>query len=55
MKNLVTTLASSFLVGSSLFLQVMRTTIKSRMGSKFCKIEPGTKELSAIERLAKSP
>ena len=27
---------------SSLFLQVTRTTIKSRMGSKFGKIRPGT-------------
>ena len=32
-ENLVTTLAPPFLIGSSLFLQVTRTTIKSRMGS----------------------
>ena len=37
-KNLVTTLASSFLIGSSLSLQVTRTTLKYRMGSKFSKI-----------------
>ena len=36
----MTTLATSFLIGSSLFLQVTRTTIKSRMGSKFGKIRP---------------
>ena len=29
----MTTLATSFLIGSSLFLQVTRTTIISRMGS----------------------
>ena len=50
-----TTLASSFLVGSFLFLQVTRTTIKSRMGSEFGKIGPGTEELAAPERLKKSP
>ena len=50
----MTTLATSFLIGSSLFLQVMRTTIKSRMGLKFGKIRPGTYELAALERLEKS-
>ena len=54
-ENLVTTLAPSFLIGSSLFLQVMRTTIKSGMGSKFGKIGLGTYELPALERLEKSP
>ena len=34
----MTTLAPSFLICSSLFLQVTRTTIKSRMGSKFGRI-----------------
>ena len=47
----MTTLATSFLIGSSLFLQVTRTTIKSWMGSKFGKIRPGTYELAALERL----
>ena len=47
----MTTLAPSFLIGSSLFLKVMRTTIKSRMGSKFGRIRPGTYELAALERL----
>ena len=51
----MTTLAPSFLIGSSLFLQVTRTTIKSRMGSKVGKIGPGTNELAALERLEKSP
>ena len=45
----------SFLICSSLFLQVTRTTIKSQMGSKFGKIRPGTYELAALERLEKSP
>ena len=49
----MTTLAASFLIGSSLFLQVMRTTIKSQMGSKFGKIRPGTVELAVLESLEK--
>ena len=55
MNNVVTTLAPSFLIGSSLFLQVTRTTIKSWMGFKLGKILPGTYELAALERLEKSP
>ena len=51
----MTSLATSFLIGSSLFLQVTRTTIKSQMGSKFGKIGPGTYELAALELLEKSP
>ena len=51
----MTTLATSFFIGSSLFLQVTRTIIKSRMGSNFGKIGPGTYELAALERLEKSP
>ena len=51
----MTTLAPSFLLGSSLVLHVTRTTIKSRMSSKFGKIRPGTEELTALERLKKSP
>ena len=45
----MTTLAPSFLIGSSLFLQVKRTTIKSRMGLKLGKIGTGTYELAALE------
>ena len=51
----MTTLAPSFLICSSLFLQVTRTTIKSRMGSKFGRIRQGTYEFPALERLEKSP
>ena len=51
----MTTLAPSFLIGSSLFLQVTRTTIKSQMIFKFGKIGPGTNELAALERLENPP
>ena len=53
--NVVTTLVPSFLIGSSSFLQVTRTTIKSRMGSKFGQIRFWTVQLAALERLEKSP
>ena len=36
------------------FLQVTRTTIKSRMSSKFDQIRPWSVELAALERLKKS-
>ena len=58
MYNVVNTLAPLFLIGSSSFLQVRRTTIKSwtsSTSSKFDKIGPGTAELAALERLEKSP
>ena len=55
MNNVVTTLAPSFLIGSSTFLQATRTPIKSGMGSKFGRIRSGTYELPAIERQGKSP
>ena len=51
----MTTLAPSFLIGSTLFLQVTRTTIISRIGLKFGRIGPRTYELTALERLEKSP
>ena len=51
----MTTLAPSFLIGSSLFMQVTRTTIESLIGSKFGKNRPWTAELAALERLEKSP
>ena len=44
----MTTLAPSCSIGSSIYLQVTRATIKSRMGSKFGKIGPGTYELAAL-------
>ena len=40
MNNDVTTLTPLFLIGSSSFLQVTRTTIKSGMVSKFGQIRP---------------
>ena len=55
MYYVVSTLASSFLIGSSSFLQVTRTTITSRTSSKFGQIGPKTAELAALERLEKSP
>ena len=45
MNNVVTTLAPSFLIGSSSFLQATSKPIISRMGSKFSRILPGTYEL----------
>ena len=55
MNNVVTTLAHSFLIGSSSFLQATSKPITSQMGSKFSRIRPGTYELPALERLEKSP
>ena len=46
---------SFFLIGSSLFLQLTRTTIKSWIGSKLGSIRRRTYELAALERLEKSP
>ena len=51
MCNVVNTLAPPFLIGSSSFLQVRRTTIKSRTSSKFDLIGSWTAELAALERL----
>ena len=53
MYNVVTTLA--FLIGSSSYVQVMRTSIRSRTSSKFGQIGPRTAELAALERLEKLP
>ena len=50
----MTTLTPSFLIGSSLFLQVTRTTIKSWKGSKLGSIRRRTYKLAALERLEKS-
>ena len=55
MYYVVNTLAPSFLIGSSSFLQVTRTTIKFWTSSKFDQIRPWTAELAVIERLEKSP
>ena len=49
------TLTLSFLIGSSFFLRVTRTSITSRTSSKFGQIGPRTAELAAFERLENSP
>ena len=51
----MSTLAPSFLIGSSSYLQVTRISIISRTSSKFGQIGPRTAELAALERLEKSP
>ena len=55
MYNVVNTQAPLFLIGSSSFLQVRRTTIKSRPSSKFDLIGLRNAELAALERLEKIP
>ena len=45
------TLAPSFLIRSSSYLQVMRTTIISRTILNLGQIRPRTEELAALERL----
>ena len=55
MYNVVNTLAPLFLIRSSSFLQVRRTTIKSWTSSKFDQIGWWTAELAALEHLEKSP
>ena len=52
-ENLVSTLAPSFLIGSSSFLQVTRTTVKAWMSLNLGRIPPLTSELAALERLKK--
>ena len=51
----MSTLAPSFLIGSSSYFQVTRTSIISRTSSKFGQIGPRTAELAALEHLEKSP
>ena len=51
----MSTLAPSFLIGSSSYLQVTRSLIISQTSSKFGQIGPRTAELAALERLEKSP
>ena len=55
LNNVVSTIAPSFLIGSSSYLQVMRTSITSRTSLKFGQIGSRTAELAALERLEKSP
>ena len=47
MNNVVTTLAPSFLIGSSSFFQVTRPTIRALMSLKFGRIRLSTDELAA--------
>ena len=56
MYNVVNTLVSSFLIGSSSFLQVTRTAInfKSLMSFKFGQIQLWTAELAALDHVTKS-
>ena len=51
----MSTLAPSFLIKSSSYLQVTRTSITSRTSSKFDQIGPRTAELAALERMKKIP
>ena len=53
--NLVTTTALSFLIGSSLFVQVTRASITSRTSQKFGQIGTRSAELAALDRLEKIP
>ena len=53
MYNVVTTLAPTFLIGPSSFLQVTRTAIKSWMHLKLRKFGQGTTEFAALEHLEK--
>ena len=55
MNSAVTTLAPSFLIESSSFLQATRKLIVSQIDSKFSRIGPGTCEWPALERLEKFP
>ena len=55
MYNVVNTLAPSFLIGSSLFLQVRRTTIISRTSLNFNQIRPRTAELPDFDGIEKFP
>ena len=54
-ENDLCTIPPSFLIGSSSFLQVTRTIIKSRISLNFGQIGPQTAELAALEHLEKFP
>ena len=55
MDNVVTVLASAFLIGSSSSFHLTKTNINAWMSWKFCRIRPRTYELAALEDLEKSP
>ena len=54
-ENGVSTFSRLLLIRSSLYLQVTRKCIKSRMSSNFGQIGPLTMELAALERLKYLP
>ena len=54
-ENGVSTFSRLLLIRSFLYLQVMRTCIKSRTSSNFGQIGPLTKELAALELLKNFP
>ena len=49
------TLAPSFMIGFSSYLQITRIPMTSRRSSKFGQIGSRTVDLAALERLEKSP
>ena len=51
----MSTLAPSFLIRSSSYLQVTRTSVTSRTRSKFGQIGPKSAEVAALERMKKIP
>ena len=55
MYNVVNTLAPTFSIGSSLFFQVTRTTLKSGQSSNLRQIGPRAAELAALDRIEKIP
>ena len=54
MDNVVTAIASTFLIVSSPFFHLTRTNIKALMSLKFCRIRPMTYDLVAF-RVWKNP
>ena len=54
-ENGVSTFSRLLSIRSSLYLQVTRTCIKSRMSSNFGQVGPLTTELAALERLKYLP
>ena len=52
--NLFSTLAPLFMIGSSSYLQITRTSIISQTSSNFSQILPRNAELAALERLKRS-
>ena len=54
MDNVVTALASTFLIGSSSFFYLTRANIKAWMSLKLCRIRPRTYEAAALKHLEKN-